>query len=82
MLWWLLVVAAHTSIGAAAATWVVRRRMERQLAAMRDRRARDAVGHSVEVAHLRNGRARYLAEALVVQAAVAVVDTAARDNHL
>jgi hypothetical protein len=47
--------------------------MDRALAVEHDRRARDADGHRAEVAQLRRGG---LADALVVQAATAVVDNA------
>ncbi|MFF1284345.1 hypothetical protein ACFVY4_26835 [Streptomyces sp. NPDC058299] len=73
-MWWLAICCA-ASLGGLVAGWAVRQRMERLLAVETDRRARDAHGHHAEVIQLRRGR---LAEALVVQSAVAVVDDALR----
>jgi hypothetical protein len=75
--WW-LGIAVGGSLGGLVAAWAVRRRMERQLAVEHDRRARDAQGHRAEVAQLRRSRSRVLADALVVQAATAIVDNALR----
>lgn len=71
-MWW-LGIACAAALGGLVAAWAVQRRMDRVLAVEHDRRARDAAGHRAEVAQLRNSR---LADALVVQAAAAIVDNA------
>jgi hypothetical protein len=71
--WWLGITCA-ASLGGLVAAWAVRHRMARELAVVRDRRARDAHSARVEVTQLRRG----LADVLVVQAATAVVDNALR----
>jgi hypothetical protein len=72
--WWLAISCA-ASLGGLVAGWAVRQHMERLLAVECDRHARAAHGHHAEVMQLRRDR---LAEALVVQSAVSVVDNALR----
>lgn len=72
-MWW-LGIACAAALGGIVAAGAMRHRMERELAAARDRRARDAHGARVEVTQLRRG----LADVLVMQAATAVVDNALR----
>jgi hypothetical protein len=51
---WLLVTVA-ASLGGLVVAWAVRRRIERELAAECDRRARDVHSARAEVAQLRRG---------------------------
>jgi hypothetical protein len=73
--WWLGIVCA-ASLGGIVVGVVVRRRMERLLAAERDQHDRDVHGHLAEVAMLR----RASTDTLAVQAATTVIDNALRGS--